>query len=539
MSELSQFLPSIETPPCTNILIIEDSLSDAMIFLDGIERGLAGLNFKGIHACTLSEGMQIIQKGGISAVLLDFHLPDGEGVQALATIHKIDPQLPILVLTGHEDDDLGMEAVQHGAQDYLIKGAVSPTTLSRAIRYSIHRKKIETDLLTSREDALKSEDLQSTFLASMSHEIRTPLSSLLGFIQLAKDAMDNDEEREHYLKIAMNSGELLLGLVDDILEISAIKVGALRLNMTSFNLPDLVLSVLTMVEQRAKQKGVALKSHISPHAPQTFYCDARRLKQVLLNLVNNAIKFTSNGEITVLLEESRAAAEGYCAVRFVVRDTGIGISPQNIEKLFHLFEQTNKSVRTNFGGTGLGLYISQHLVEKLGGKITVRSQVDKGSEFEFTLRAPLFPIKKGETKGGESNAKLATAPLKLLLVEDTPELTLLTKKFLQREPYEILSVENGQKAVDAYKAGSFDLIIMDMQMPVMDGYDATSEIRNWEILNKKPKIPIIALTGNVMKDEIARCFQVGCDVHMAKPFQKNQLLQVIRQVTETDHHAGL
>lgn len=377
--------------------------------------------------------------------------------------------------------------------------------------------------------AEESKVAKELFLASMSHEIRTPLNAIIGFQQLLKSTTLNDEQKEYVESIDF-AGRNLLVIINDILDLSKIEAGKFQFDEVQFSVHDIVKSVIELVNHRAKEKNIKLYIYVDASIPQVLFGDSARLSQVLLNLVGNAIKFTETGEVKISANYlSETDNEVWC--EFAVEDTGIGIAP---ERLPHIFERfTQESVETNraYGGTGLGLTISKYLVEMQGGKINVKSEKGKGSVFTFEIK-----FKKQSSKSpfnyhnpeGEDELNM-TRKLSILLAEDVLLNQRLVVKIMEKWGHDLDIAENGRVAFEKVKERDYDLILMDIQMPVMDGYAATQLIRSMPDL-KKQSIPIIALTAHASNAEAEKCINLGMNAYLAKPFNQQNLFQIINQL---------
>ena len=404
--------------------------------------------------------------------------------------------------------------------------------LERSLDLSSQELMEANDSLLSKNKQLH--DINQTrhkFLAIMSHEIRTPLNAIIGLNDHLLDIEENITHR-HYLKLAKTSSNHLLSLINDILDLSKIEVNQLVLEKISFNLPNLIHTTIKIVQDQACEKDIFLSVHIAPDLPSQIIGDPQRLTQILLNLVGNAIKFTPEGGVTVEIKPW-----GDNEIYFSVADTGIGIARDKQESIFQPFTQADNSTTRRFGGTGLGLDICQKLVGLMGGRIWVESEVGVGSTFQFTCRFPegmtephLFDKRSHKRR----EAQTSTHPLNILLAEDMEENTAVIQAFLSTTPYHLDAVNDGAKAVNQFKLKSYDLVLMDVQMPVMDGFTATREIRAWEKNNNLPSTPILALTAHALQDVATQILEAGCDLHMTKPISKKRLLDVIQLFTSED-----
>ncbi len=430
-----------------------------------------------------------------------------------------------------------------------------------------------TDLKEAQRKAEASSRAKSEFLATMSHEIRTPMNSIVGMADLLAETELTPEQKE-YVKHFRRAGETLLNLINDILDISKIEAGHLQLEESPFNLEEVLEKTAAFMSFRANEKGLNLLWRIQPGTPLNLSGDANRLQQVLVNLLGNAIKFTDEGQVTLTVERVPREAlqngasqqkvhacsgtqESDLCLAFTISDTGIGIAEQDREHIFESFTQGDSSTTRKYGGSGLGLHISKRLVEMMGGAIEVQSTPGRGSTFTFTVGFKLSPNTSGtkqsitgpaaeqkeqdlsaekssaEKEPAAKNIPPAAGQPNILLVEDNEDNQRLIQAYLKKMPYQVFLAVNGAEALEKVKGQHFDLVLMDIQMPEMDGYQATREIRRREQATGRDPLPIIALTAYALKEEVQKAFQAGCTAHLSKPVKKDTLLNTLQQYLQS------
>lgn len=384
-------------------------------------------------------------------------------------------------------------------------------------------------LVKAKEDAMRRARARANFLASMSHEIRTPLNGVLGMLGLAVES-EQDSTKQHRLQIALSAGESLLGILNDILDISKVEAGKLNLENIPLDMRGLIEECTTLHTQQARNKGVELIAETDPGFPDQFLGDPTRIRQILNNLLSNAIKFTDSGNVRITARYSENT------LTIDVADTGIGMSKEGLRRIFSPFSQADTQTTRLYGGTGLGLTLCRQLIERMHGEIKVDSKEQQGTLFTVTLPLPVYSRRGTDTPGQLAEStdlpEISTQPqrsLRILLVEDNEVNQMVAGMLLKKMGHHADTAENGQLAIEALEQTHYDLILMDCQMPVMDGYETTRRIR------KNPKwqdLPIIAVTANVMQGDRDDCFASGMNDYITKPYNRRQLSAAITRWTD-------
>lgn len=404
-------------------------------------------------------------------------------------------------------------------------------SLSKRLQYEIVERTI------AENEASAASEAKSRFLAMMSHEIRTPLNGILGFTKILNDCSLNHEEKQ-YVGYIQNSSKNLLTIVNDILDYSKIEAGKLTIEKLPVNVEKIVESSLLVFGEQAATKGLELRVKMDKDIPQFILTDPIRLRQILLNLISNAVKFTSYGHIEVSVKVFKKE-DNYSSIEFRVKDTGIGIDKGSFSNMFNAFEQADKTTTRKYGGTGLGLNISSHLANLLGGELVLESTSKNGSTFFFDIKADIVDEKEIEkSKGAKSlDANFAEENWNILIVEDNVINQVLVKKFLEKIGcLDFRVANNGEEALIQALNTKFDIIFMDIQMPVMDGLDCTKRIR--ELAGPSQSSHIIGLSANAYEDDRRKAINVGMDDYLEKPLDIEKLIEVLNQKKRTYRNAS-
>jgi PAS domain S-box-containing protein len=411
-----------------------------------------------------------------------------------------------------------------GQKIHLIKLRNQITGFQVIARDITHEREFKEQLIIAKSNAEKTAEIKSRFLANMSHEIRTPLNGIIGVVNLLNQTTLSEKQMT-YLNAITSSSNQLMGIINDVLDLAKIDADKLELDYTDFNIGDLFQSVVAVFEMKCIEKQINLEWFIDDSIPKFLNGDPVRLNQIIYNLLGNAIKFTEKGGILLQVELLGVANDD---VNLLIRisDTGIGMDEQALSKVFEAFTQAEDHMSRKFGGTGLGLTIVKKIVEIHGGEISVKSQPQQGTSFELVLPFRKCKVVPAQLKIKEPALSEDLEHFKILLVEDNKVNQMVTKDNLEAYKVIVTIAENGREALELLENEIFDLILMDMQMPILDGYQTMRAIRNTEDLILR-QIPIIALTANAIDAEIKKCFDCGADDYLSKPFKPNVLIEKI------------
>lgn len=520
---MSQSRPS----PITRILIIEDDDDDYVLAADYLN-DIEFLNIELFHADSAQAGLAMLHERDYDLCLLDYQLGAVNGLEVLQKAKAIGFSAPIIMLTGQSDAILDQAALDMGAADYLIKTELTSNRFARSIRYALARREVEQE----RVERLKAESenrSKNRFLAHLSHELRTPLTSILGYTELL---MQSDKGAAAYceLDIIFRNGKHLLNLLNDVLDLSKIAAGKLELVAEPVYIDSLLADVYMLMRAAAEDKGLKLNLISESPVPVQIQTDSTRLRQVLINVVSNAIKFTDSGHIDVSIFVDAHTQ----LLHFDVSDTGMGIPPEKIESIFQPFTQVEDVVSKSIGGTGLGLAICSELVQRMGGDIRVTSDMGKGSCFSICIDPGCTDGVPYETLSFYHSVHVESQTIeqdcfdgRVLVVDDLPDIRRLVGHVVSQTGAHVDYAENGAIAIDLIDGADADgqpyhLVLMDIHMPEMDGRRAIVQLRQ-----RYQALPVVALTAASMKGQNEKLLAKGFTDVLSKPLDNKALMQTL------------
>ena len=502
------------------ILVVDDTSAD----LERLSSILREADYTVISSSNSEEALELIRTRSPDIILLAVMLP---GINGFALCRKLRrdekfSDIPLIFVSSRSGQEDILEGFNAGGNDYIIKPFQQQELLARVRNHlHLHDMLLKNKRLTERSE--DSSSSKSEFLATMSHEIRTPLNSIIGMAEVLAET-ELTSEQQNFVRIFRSAGESLLEIINDILDLSKIEAGQTEFEAVDFHLPSLLDSVTSILSVRAAEQNTLVTTTIHPSVPDGLRGDPTRLRQILINLVGNGLKFTENGTV-----EISVTRDSDSNLLFSIKDNGIGIPKEKQELIFESFTQADSLTTRKYGGTGLGLTICQKLTKIMGGRIWLKSVPGKGSTFFFTCSfnpALSDPLPCAEKSEPPPSCEILQ-PAQILLVDDNEDNRNLLHLYLRNTPYSLKTAQNGAEAVNMFKQSTFDLVIMDIEMPVLDGYEATKQLRQWEEKQHLETTPIIALTAHAFVRFRKKCVEAGCSDYLTKPVRRDTLIRTL------------
>ncbi|HIJ84635.1 MAG TPA: response regulator, partial [Magnetococcales bacterium] len=521
-----------ESDEDTIILVVDDDAINREVV-----RANLGAHFAVIEAENGAQGLDWLGKKAIDLVLLDLMMPEMSGYEVLETLRNQESAPPVIILSAKDQSAAIVRAFYLGAVDYvtkpfhreeLVARVKAQVTLRRNAKRILEQKLTETRLLGEKKLAESADQAKSEFLAHMSHEIRNPMNAIIGLSQLILKTELTEKQGDYLSKIQLSAKNLMM-IINDILDFSKIEAGKMTMESIPFSLEKMLRDTVGPWGARIEEKGLELLVKSPQNLQFSLLGDPLRLGQVFSNLISNAIKFTDRGGWVVVVVAVAEETETLVQLKCSVQDSGIGMSPESLGKMFQPFSQADATITRRYGGTGLGLTICKRIVEMLGGKIWVESQPGRGSIFHFTASFGKGPYNEGRAVFASDTLKpegFTFSGTRILLAEDNAINQMVAREMLERAGFKVEIANHGREAVEMVNHAFYDAVLMDLQMPEMDGLEAARQIRADQ---RFKKLPIIAMTAHVMASDREKCLAAGMDDHVSKPMDPVNLLGVLQR----------
>jgi signal transduction histidine kinase len=519
------------------ILIVDDEYDVELLITQQFRKAIRDGIYQFIFSTNGTDALQVLQEQeDIGLVVTDINMPDMDGLTLLARIKELPRHIRVIVVSAYNDMDNIRTAMNRGAFDFLTKPidfSDYTQTLDKTIQevsFLKHAHRFREQLDAERLERARAEErekLEQQFLANMSHEIRTPLNAVYGMTRLLKQQV-HDEQQLSYINGIILSCENLIVIINDILDLSKVKAGRMTFDQSLFKPADIVEHITNIMGFKANEKGLKLLINLDKDVPEALIGDPVRLNQVLINLIGNAIKFTERGSVTIQITGNHNNNHETFRLVCSISDTGIGMKPEDLDKVFEKFTQANTDIVRKYGGTGLGLTISKKLIEAQGGTITVTSEPGKGSQFSFEIDYPLAREQQIVSADKPSELDIAIVnQSRILLAEDNPFNRMVAVGLIKAIAghTQIDTAEHGLEVLEMIATHSYDVIIMDVQMPELDGIETIKQIRA-----SGNTMPIIILTAGVTPNEQEQSFAAGANDFVPKPFDPGVLIKKLASV---------
>lgn len=511
---------------CTDIEAIQNSQNEIVNIIDNVDEGFVSVdkewNITQLNSYHLLKMGNLKRHHQIGRSLLDLYFPDEKSRETLF--------FKSFMRSMHERVFLKFEDYYYPSQAWAAVNVYPKADGGLAIFYrDITSEKVaKAELIRAKEESERANQLKTAFLANMSHEIRTPLASIMGFAEVLKTDQLNEKDKDRFLSMIIKNGESLSRIIDDILDLSKVESGHLEVENVDMAFDHLLYEVLALFREKVKAKNISLKLNLSSDVPTRIKSDPTRVRQILINLISNAIKFTKDGGVEIVVENEQMK-DGKNKFKVIIRDTGIGLTEEQTDKLFKPFTQADNSTTRKYGGTGLGLALSKRLAQALGGDIQIlNTEVGIGSTFIFDFIATAISESNSCQIPENTHPPIAIdlKNIRILLAEDSPDSQELITHILASHGASVTIASDGAEALKMAQSLNFDVILMDIQMPEIDGYEVTRRLRRANY-----KKPIIALTAHAMLEERQRTMAAGCNAHVTKPLNFRQLLSTVYYIT--------